>query len=412
MYKNADAKRLKSGPTQERGDIEGAPTVQETGKTQLRLLATSHAVNHVYQLLTPVVSPVISGEFGVFNAGLFVVSFVLSYSLLPAVSGHLSRYVGRRNLLTAGFVTTALSFLVVGLTNNVAFLVVLFFAAGVGGSTYHPLGSPILAETYPVSRGKTLGLHQTGGAIGSFVGPFITGILVFVFGWRPAFIMFAVPGLVTAAALWFSLSPERQTEDVQEEKRHIGFADLKMYAPAFVFMAAAFIYVFGLRGTDVFANQYFNLGRGIEIAEASILFSLLKVAGLFSAPICGRLSDAFGRKTVLVILVVVESLSLFAITVSPTLVLAIPCVVFGFASFGLLAVGEALLADVTPEKQRATIFGINLTLSFSPSIFLVPVLFGLVPFYGFNFGFILLSALMPLSIPLLLMVKTKPSRVS
>ena len=384
--------------------------MQEPGKPQLRLLATSHAVNHVYQLITPVVLPEITREFGIFNAGLFLWSFVLSYSLLPAVSGHLSRYVGRRKLITVGFVTTALSFLAVGLTNNVVFLAMLFFTAGIGGSTYHPLGSPILAETYPFSRGKTLGLHQTGGAIGSFVGPFITGIMIFVFGWRPTFVLFAVPGLLTAAALWFSLSSERQTEDVQQEKSRIRFADLKTYAPAFMFMVAAFIYVFGLRGADVFANEYFTLGRGIEIAEASFLFSMLKVAGLFSAPVCGRLSDLLGRKTVLITLVLVESFSLFAITVSHTTLLAIPCVVFGFASFGLLGVGEALLADVTPERLRPTFFGINQTLSFSPQIFLVPLLFGLSGTLGYNSGFILLSVLMPLCIPLLLTVKTRCSQ--
>jgi MFS family permease len=384
--------------------------VQEPPKQHLRLLATSHGMNHVYQLLTPVVLPALTLEFGVFNAGLFLWSFVLSYSLLPAVTGYLSRYVGRRNLMVAGFATTSLSFLAVGLTNNVAFLAVLFFAAGVGGSTYHPLGSPILAETYPDSRGKTLGLHQTGGALGSFVGPFITGLLVFVFGWRPTLMLFAVPGLVIAAALWFSLSPKQHTEVVQQEKSRIGFSDLKTYAPAFVFMAAAFIYVFGLRGADVFANQYFTLGRGIEIAEASFLFSMLKVAGLFSAPICGRLSDTLGRKTVLIILVVVESLSLFAITISPTIILAVPCAVFGFASFGLLGVGEALLADVTPERTRPVFFGINQTLSFSPQIFLVPLLLGLSGSFGYNSGFVLLSVLMPLSIPLLLIVKTKHSR--
>jgi MFS family permease len=84
-------------------------------------------------------------------------------------------------------------------------------------------------------------------------------------------------------------------------------------------------------------------------------------------------------------------------------------VVFGFASFGLLAVGEALLADVTPEKERPTIFGINNTVSFSPQLFLVPVLNGLAASNGLNSGFILLSALMPLSIPLLLLVRTKTS---
>ena len=387
--------------------------VQEKGKTQLPLLATSHAMNHVYQLLTPVVLPEITREYGFFNAELLLWSFVLSYSLLPAVSGYLSQYFGRRKLLTAGFVTISLSFLAIGLTNNVAVLALLFFTAGVGGSAYHPFGSPILAEAYPTSRGRTLGLHQTGGAIGSFIGPFITGVLVVAFGWRPAAMILAVPGLLIAAKLYFSISPENKSNFVAPEgKGKVGNLNWKTYTPAIIFIVAAFIYVLGLRGTDAFANEYFALGRGIEIAEASFLFSMLKVAGLFSAPICGKLSDSFGRKKVLITLVAVESLSLFAITVSPNLLLAVPCVIFGFASFGLLAVGEALLADVTPEKQRATIFGINLTVNFSPSIFLVPVLFGLVPLYGFNSGFILLSVLMPLSIPLLLMIKTNPSHRS
>jgi DHA1 family tetracycline resistance protein-like MFS transporter len=170
-------------------------------------------------------------------------------------------------------------------------------------------------------------------------------------------------------------------------------------------MVAAFIYVLGQRGTDVFANQYFTL-RGIDIALASLLFSMLKLAGLFSAPICGRLSDKYGRKAVLIALVAVESLSLFAITISPLVLLAIPCIIFGFASFGLLGVGEALLADITPEKERPAFFGINQTLSFSPQIFLLPLLFGLAGSFGYNSGFILLSILMPISIPILLLIKT------
>jgi MFS family permease len=359
--------------------------LQEKGKTQLRLLATSHSVNHVYQLLPPVVLPEITREYGFFNAELLLWSFVLSYSLLPAVSGYLSRFFSRRKLLTAGFVLTSLSFLAIGLTSNVAVLALLFFTAGVGGSTYHPFGSPILAETYPTNRGRTLGLHQTGGAIGSFVGPFITGVLVVAFGWRPATMILAVPGLLLAAKLYFSISPKNESNLVTTDGNdRVVNLNWKTYTPAIVFIVAAFIYVLGLRGTDAFANEYFAIGRGIEIAEASLLFSMLKVAGLFSAPVCG--------------------------TLSPNLLIAIPCIVFGFASFGLLAVGEALLADVTPEKQRPTIFGINNTASFSPSVFLVPLLFGLAPSYGFSSGFILLSALMPLSIPIILMIRNKPSQ--
>jgi MFS family permease len=221
--------------------------------------------------------------------------------------------------------------------------------------------------------------------------------------------LLAVPGVLLAVMLSRSIGTERCSEEnAPPEKSKFGFRDLKAYAPAMIFIIAAFIYVFGLRGMDNIANEYFRIGRGIGIIEASLLFSMLKVAGLFSAPICGRLSDKFGRKTMLITLVFVESLSLFAITFSPDWFLAVPCIAFGFASFGLLAVGEALLVDVSPEKWRPTIFGINVTVSFSPQIFLVPVLFGFAETAGFASGLLLLSAIMPLSIPLLLVIKTEP----
>ncbi len=367
-------------------------------------------MNHIYQLLLPVISPALTSEFGAFGAGIFVLSFVISYSLLPAVSGYISSYVGRRNLLAGGFVTSALAFFVATLTNNALLIGLFFFVAGIGGSTYHPLGSSSLSEAHPLSRGRTLGLHQTGGAIGSFVGPIAAGLILAGFGWRFTLELFAIPGLVIGFALWFLIESKRHVKEDRSREQNTVFADWKTYTPAFLFMAAAFVYVFGQRGMDNFANQYFTVGRGIEILEASFLFSMLKVAGLFSAPICGKLSDRFGRKIVLISLVVVESVSLFAITVSPTILLAVPCIVFGLASFGLLGVGEALLADLTPEKHRPVMFGINLTLSFLPQVFLVPFLYSLAGSMSYDSGLVLLSAMMPISIPLLLMVKNKPSK--
>jgi MFS family permease len=92
------------------------------------------------------------------------------------------------------------------------------------------------------------------------------------------------------------------------------------------------------------------------------------------------------------------------------MLLAIPCIIFGFAAFGLLAVGEALLADVTPESQRATLFGINLTVNFSSTIILTPVLFTIAQVYNFSLGFILLSLIMPLSIPIVAKIKAESAR--
>jgi MFS family permease len=383
--------------------------MRENRQSRLSLLAASHGMNHVYQLIPPVVMLEIAKDYGLsdITVGLLLSCFYLSYALLPVVSGYLSQVFSRKYLLTLGFVINALSLLAIGLTQNVVLLALLFFAAGAGGSTYHPNGAPLLAETYQTGRGGALGLHQTGGAIGSVAGPILTGFLVLNLKWKNALVILAFPGIILALVLWFLIG-SKSSIDKNSKMQKIGLGQLKNYGSVALMLAAAFIYVLGLRGTDAFAPTYFGDGRGIQnVFEVSLLFASLKVSGLFSAPICGRISDMYSRKQVLIILVIIESASLYAITITPITLLIIPCVIFGFAAFGLLGVGEALLADITPEDKRSIIFGLNYTISFSSSILLAPALFAIAGIYNYNAGFIMLSALMPLSILILLKVKSR-----
>jgi MFS family permease len=383
--------------------------MRENSQSRLSLLAASHGMNHVYQLIPPVVMPEIARDYGLsdITAGLLLSCFYLSYALLPVVSGYLSQVFSRKYLLTLGFVINALSLLAIGLTQNVILLALLFLAAGAGGSTYHPNGAPLLAETYQTGRGGALGLHQTGGAIGSVAGPILTGFLVLNLMWKNALVILAFPGVILSLILWFLIGSKPSIEKNSKSQK-IGLGQLKNYGSVALMLAAAFIYVLGLRGTDAFAPTYFSDGRGIQnVFEVSLLFASLKVSGLFSAPICGRISDMYSRKRVLIMLVIIESASLYAITITPITLLVIPCVIFGFAAFGLLGVGEALLADITPEDKRSIIFGLNYTISFSSSIFLAPALFAIAGIYNYNAGFIMLSALIPFSILILLKVKSR-----
>jgi MFS family permease len=387
--------------------------VQERNRARLALLATSHGMNHVYQLLTPIIIPEITADYGLsyFTVGVLLSCFLLSYSLLPTLSGYLSQVFGRRRLLTLGFVISGLSFLAMGLVNNIITFALLLFVAGAGGSTYHPNGVPFLAETYQDNRGQTIGLHQTGGAMSSFIAPILTGILVSNFSWRSTLMLLAIPRLILAAFLWFSISPEQTINGNRSQTRKTRVSKMELYGSVLLPMVAAFIYVLGQRGTDSFANLYFTRSRGIEnFLEASLLFSTLKVAGLFSAPLSGKLSDIFDRKKVLFILVILGSISLYAITATPTILLAVPCVMFGFAASGLLSVGDALLADITPQEQMSFVFGMNATISFTSALVVSPLLGIIADQYSFDVGFVLLSALMPLSIPILLKMKTKPAQ--
>ena len=385
--------------------------VQNNGRANLALLAISHGVNHVYQLLPPIVIPKIAAEFSLSNlmSGALLACFIVSYSLLPLLSGFFAKNFSRRFLLSIGFAISALSFLTIGLMDNILLFAPFLFLAGAGGSTYHPNGIPFLAETYSTNRGRSLGFHQTGGALGSFVAPILAGLLVVTFDWRITLMVLAVPGLILSLILWLRIVKPIPVTNMIPQGSEKGFRNFKVYGSSMLFIIAAFIYVLGARGVDAFANVYFVNERGISnFLEASLLFSSLKIAGFFSAPLCGKLSDIFGRKKILFILIILESISLYSITVAPTGFLAVPCIFFGFAAFGLLAVGEALLADITPLDQYSTIFGINFAISFTGSIILSPVLGGFADVYSFSAGFIILSALMPLSIPLLAKVRSKP----
>lgn len=137
----------------------------------LVLLSTSHGMNHIYQLLIPIIIPKIVDEYqlSIISAAILISVFSLSYSLFQLPSGFLSKILGRKNVILLGFAVTSVSFLAVGFTNDMMLFTVLFFLAGFGGSTYHPNGMPLLSEFYEENRGQAAGFHQTGGSLGAII---------------------------------------------------------------------------------------------------------------------------------------------------------------------------------------------------------------------------------------------------
>lgn len=179
-------------------------------------------------------------------------------------------------------------------------------------------------------------------------------------------------------------------------------------------IAATMTQSLGIRGVDSFAILYFQMGRGItNLIEATFLFSTLKIAGLFSGPLCGRLSDVFGRKKTVAVLVVFEGVSLYLLTIVPTNILIAPCLIFGFSTFGLLGTIDAFLADITPWEYMTAVFGLHFTLSFFNQVIITPI-FGLIVDYSksFDLGFVMLSAIAFSGLPILYKVKTKRESIS
>ena len=136
-----------------------------------------------------------------------------------------------------------------------------------------------------------------------------------------------------------------------------------------------------------------------EVERASWIVVSYLIAATIAAPIYGRLGDAFGRRRLLFIAIIVFILASLFCAIAPNLLwLTLARVLQGFGGGGLMTLSQALVGEAVPPRERARyqgyiaavavsantfgpVAGGYLTQHFGwPSIFLINLPIGLVAF--------------------------------
>ena len=261
----------------------------------------------------------IAQEFGLDNIRLGWVfsAFVFGYALFQAPGGRLADRFGPRKILTIGTiwwaVFTSLTALVsAGVAHALLTLIAVRFALGVGEAVVYPSSNRLVAAWIPTQeRGLANGLIFSGvGAGAGMAPPLITFILV-QYGWRWAFWISALMGLVVGA-LWYLLArdkPEEHSWVKPAELAHIkaGLPQSQVQKPlawgtifrsknvlaislsyfcygyvAYIFFAWFFIYLSNVRGLDLKSSSYYGMLPFIAMAICS--------------PLGGWVSDVLGKR--------------------------------------------------------------------------------------------------------------------
>jgi MFS family permease len=88
---------------------------------------------------------------------------------------------------------------------------------GIGESAYSTITPSLIADYFPPRRRATaLGVFQSAIPMGFALGFVIGGVLAHFFGWRVAFSLVGVPGLITAIFVWRLREPVRGATDVHD----------------------------------------------------------------------------------------------------------------------------------------------------------------------------------------------------
>jgi len=171
----------------------------------LGLLVVVYTFNFIDRQILAILLPAIKAEFGVgdtvlgFLAG---TAFALFYATLGVPIALLADRWNRRNLIVLSLALwsgmTALS----GFAANVLQLALARIGVGVGEAGCSPAAHSMIADYYPPEqRASAMGIFTLGISFGIMIAYLSGGWIVENIGWREAFLIVGVPGLVLAVIL-------------------------------------------------------------------------------------------------------------------------------------------------------------------------------------------------------------------
>lgn len=351
--------------------------------------------------------PIIAESFGK-GVGAFGVIGILVLVVAPLIAIPVSLLADRRARMPIALACAAMWGLF-SLASALAFTLTLLIIARVGSSlgrtVSYPVQLSLMADFYsPRVRAKALGVHAQANTVGAIFGALGAGAIAHFFGWRAAFVVLAIPTLLTILAVRQVAEPVRGTHERRETEEALPFKEVfpRLYAirsQRYVWFAGVYL-VSVLLGAGLILPFYFKdtydigaFGLGVIGAVAGLGAMAATFIGASLAQ--DRLNEAprHGVRWIAsVFFVVCGVLAVFGF--APTLWIAVPILFVLYALFGLISPLLATLGTlIAPPELRSSAYSIGQVIWLLGAI---PALIGLgiAEWLGFGWAFAWLALML------------------
>lgn len=271
----------------------------------LLLLGTLSAVNllnFIDRQVLFAVFPAVKEDLGLSDAelGLAGSAFIVVYMAVTPISGILGDRFNRLRLAALGVGLWSAATMLSASARSLAQLLVARAAVGVGESSYAPLSTAVIGDSFPPSRrAASLAVFNVAVPVGSALGYLIGGTIAASYGWRAAFLVAGAPGLVLAVALVLLKEPQRGLMD-RPGRGALGAESVAtlLNDPVFVTTTAAMAALtFVLGALAAWLPTFLMRIHGLSLAEAGASFGMLTaVTGLLGTALGGWLGDRAARR--------------------------------------------------------------------------------------------------------------------
>ncbi len=142
-------------------------------------------------------------------------AYILVFSVAALPFGVISDLRSRRAVIAAG-VTVWSAFTALGAAvRNFGHLFICRAAVGIGEAAFGPAAASLVADYFPgKGRAAAMGILSSGIALGGVLGIGLGGVLEKHYGWRVAFLVVGIPGMLCAVAAARLVDPTRRPSTV------------------------------------------------------------------------------------------------------------------------------------------------------------------------------------------------------
>ncbi len=272
----------------------------------LVVLAVVYMFNFVDRQIMAILLPAIRDEFQVGDTALGLLAgtaFALFYVTLGVPIGRLADRVNRRNLIAAAVAVWSVMTALSGLAANIWQLTLARVGVGIGEAGCSPPAHSMIADFYPPERrSAAMGIYTVGISAGIMLAYLAGGWVVQNIGWREAFFIVGLPGLLLALIVRFTI-PEPQ-RGVSEQRVDSGSQPTLRVVTKFLLARRSFLYMAIAAGLSSFVGyavitfmpSFIYRSFGIGIAVVGIWLGLIYgIAGGCGFYFGGYLADRIGR---------------------------------------------------------------------------------------------------------------------
>ncbi len=300
-----------------------APVFGETYKrTVLGLLVMAYTLNFIDRTIISTIGQAIKVDLKLSDAQLGILgglAFALLYTTLGVPIARLAERWSRVNIISIAIVIWSAFTGLCGVAQTFTQLLLYRAGVGVGEAGLSPAAHSLISDYFEAGRrASALAVYAFGIPLGAMIGSIAGGWIAQTFGWRWAFVLVGLPGVLVALAIKvyikdpprgyadrvvnpaLPLSPPAPTFSLQDEFRELFAVAKSLFGrwPVFHFMVGITLTSFADYGIGAFSAPYFMRQFGLDLATVGLVGGL--VGGVSTGAgtlIGGYLTDWLSKRT-------------------------------------------------------------------------------------------------------------------